>query len=51
MAALVQALSRFSAGTNVETEPLKMLAILSGVGLFVSLLCTAYGLDIGAEFF
>jgi hypothetical protein len=51
MAALVQALSRLSVSTNVETETLKMLAIFSGAGLFVSLLCAAYGLDLGAEFF
>jgi hypothetical protein len=51
MTVLVQAIARVSAGTNIETETLKMLAILSGAGLFVSLLCAAYGLDLGAEFF
>ena len=51
MTALVQAISRLSAGTNVETETLKTLAMLSGAGLFVSLLYAAYGLDLGAEFF
>jgi hypothetical protein len=51
MTALVQTISRLSASTNIETETLKMLAMLSGLGLFVSLLCAAYGLDLGAEFF
>jgi hypothetical protein len=51
MTAFVQAISWLSASTTIETETLKMLAILSGAGLFVSLLCVAYGLDLGAEFF
>ena len=51
MAALVQALSRLSASTNVETETLKVLAILSGAGLFVSILFASYGLDLTPEFF
>jgi hypothetical protein len=51
MTALVQAISRLSAKTNIETEILKVLAIFSGVGLLVSLICVAYGLDLGAEFF
>lgn len=51
MAALVQVLSRLSATTNIETETLKMLAIFSGVGLLVSILFAAFGLDLGAEFF
>jgi hypothetical protein len=51
MAALVQAISRLTANTNIETETLKMFAIFSGAGLLVSLVCAAYGLDLGAEFF
>jgi hypothetical protein len=51
MTALVQAISWLSASTNIETETLKSVAILSGAGLFVSLLCVTYGLDFGAEFF
>ena len=51
MTALVQAISRLSATTNIETETLKMLAIFSGTGLLVSVLFAAYGLDLGAEFF
>ena len=51
MTVLVQAISRLSAGTNIETETLKMLAMLSGAGLFVLLLCAAYGLDLSAGVF
>ncbi|MGB6436979.1 MAG: hypothetical protein WBF59_23465 [Bradyrhizobium sp.] len=52
MAALIRAFSTLSiTTTNLETENLKMLAIFSGAGLFASLLCAAYGLDLGAEFF
>jgi hypothetical protein len=49
--AFVQAISRLSATTNIETETLKMLAIFSGAGLLVSILFAAGGLDLGAEFF
>jgi hypothetical protein len=53
MAALVQALSRLSAGTDEKTESLKELAILSGAGLLVSILFAIYGpaLDLSAAFF
>jgi hypothetical protein len=51
MAAFVQALSRLSVDTNVETDTLKVLAILSGAGLFVSILFASYGLDLGPGFF
>jgi hypothetical protein len=51
MTALVQAISRLSASTNIETETLKMIAIFSGAGLFVSLLCATYGLDLSPGFF
>jgi len=50
MIALVQAISWLSASTNIETETLKMLAIFSGAGLFVSILFAAYGLDLGRSF-
>lgn len=50
MTALVQAISRFSAATNIETETLKVLAIFCCAGLVVSLLCATYGLDISAGF-
>ena len=48
MTALVQAISRFSATTNIETETLKVLAVFCCAGLAVSLLCASYGLDISA---
>jgi hypothetical protein len=51
MAALVQALYRLSERTDVETETPKLLAIFCGAGLLVSLVCAAYGLDLGAAFF
>jgi hypothetical protein len=51
MTALVQALSWLSAKTNIETETLKMVAIFSSVGLFFSLICVIYRLDLGVEFF
>jgi len=54
MAALVQALSQ-AFGTDAESESLKIIAILSGFGLLVSLLCIlfylTYGLDLSAGFF
>jgi hypothetical protein len=50
MTALVQAFSRFSAATNIETEILKMLAIFCCAGLIVSLLCATFGLDVSAGF-
>jgi hypothetical protein len=51
MTALVQALSRFSTATNIETETLKVLAMFCGAGLAVSLLCATYGLDLSPGFF
>ena len=51
MTALVQAFSRFSAATNIETETLKMLTIFCGVGLVISLLVASYGLDLSPGFF
>jgi len=51
MTALVQALSRISAGANVETETLKVLGLFCGAGLVVSLLFATYGLDLSPGFF
>ena len=51
MTALVQALARISAATNIEIETLKVLAIFCGLGLAVSLIGVAYGLDLGAGLF
>jgi hypothetical protein len=48
MTAFVQALSRISTSTNIETEALKVLAMFCGAGLFVSLL---HGLDLSPGFF
>jgi hypothetical protein len=50
MAALVQALSQIS-GTEVRSEPLTIVAIFCGAGLFVSLLFATYGLDLSPGFF
>ena len=46
MTALVQAFSRISTTTKLESETLKALALLSGAGLFVFLLYASYGLDL-----
>lgn len=51
MTALVQAFSRLSAATNVETETLKLLAIFSCAGLVASLLLATCGLDLSPGFF
>lgn len=51
MAAIVQALSRLSAATNVETDTLKAVAIFCGAGLALSLVCMIYGLDFTPGFF
>jgi hypothetical protein len=51
MTALVQALSRISASTNIETEALKVVAAFCCAGLLVSLLCMTYGLDLSPGFF
>jgi hypothetical protein len=43
MAALVQALSRVSAGTSEETETLQLIVLFCGAGLLVSILLAIYG--------
>jgi hypothetical protein len=48
MAAFVQALSRLS--TNTEVDTLKAVAIFGGAGLVVSLVCVIYGLDLSPGF-
>ena len=50
MAALARVLTRVS-GTRVETETLKTILMLCGVGLAVSLLLASYGLDLSPGFF
>jgi hypothetical protein len=51
MTALVQAISRLTAKTSSESEPLKVLAILCAAGLLVSILLATYGLDLSPDFF
>jgi hypothetical protein len=52
MTALVQALYRLSVTSkDPEIETLKLLGILCGIGLFVSILCATYGLDLSPGFF
>ena len=53
MTALVQALSRVSAGTSEETETLKLMALISSAGLLVAVIFALYGptLDLSSGFF
>jgi hypothetical protein len=50
MTTLARALS-LASGTTIEVEALKTVAMFCGVGLFVSSLFLAYGLDISPGFF
>jgi hypothetical protein len=50
MTAIAKVLSRV-AGTQVEIETLKTIAMFCGVGLFVWLLLATYGLDLSPGFF
>ena len=50
MAAIARLLSRAS-GTDEPVDTLKIIALFSGVGLFLSLLFASYGLDLSAGFF
>jgi hypothetical protein len=38
-------------GTRTDISPFKTITLLCGVGLFVSLLFAAYGLDMSVGFF
>ena len=49
MAALVQTFSRQFSTAEVET--LKTLIKMSAAGLFVSVLCATYGMDLSPGFF
>jgi len=51
MAALVQALSRWSDNTNAGTETLKVIAVFCGAVLAVSIVFATYGLDLSPGFF
>jgi hypothetical protein len=50
MAAIVKLLYRAS-GTQVDVETLKIIGMLCGVGLTVSLVAASYGLDLSPGFF
>jgi hypothetical protein len=50
MAAIARVLSH-ATGTDVDVEIVKMVAMLCGAGLFVSLLMASYGLDLSVGFF
>ncbi len=50
MAAIAKALSRIS-GTSVDAETLKTIIIFCAIGLTVSLMFMAYGLDLSPGFF
>jgi hypothetical protein len=50
MTALVQAFSRLSATTNIETETLKVIAAFCCAGLAASVLCATCGLDLSRAF-
>jgi hypothetical protein len=50
MAALAKTLSRIS-GTSVDVETLKTIVMFCAVGLTVSLMCMAYGLDLSPGLF
>ena len=51
MTAFVQAISRLSK-IDVDVEPLKIVLIVSGIGLLVSLVAIqTYGLDLSVGFF
>jgi len=49
-AAIARIISRVS-GAEPEIETLKTIALLCGLGLFLSLLFASYGLDLSAGFF
>jgi hypothetical protein len=51
MTALAKALSSLS-GLDLDVDTLKLLIILSGVGLLISIVCAlTYGLDLSPGFF
>jgi hypothetical protein len=50
MTAIARALFR-PLSTSTDLEILKAIAVFCGAGLFVSLLCAGYGLDLGFAFF
>jgi hypothetical protein len=50
MATLARTLSR-AFGTDVDIEALKIVAILCGAGLVLSLMVLSYGVDLSPGFF
>jgi hypothetical protein len=50
MAAIAYALSR-AVRSGGEFEALKLIAILCGIGLLLSVTCLTYGLDLSPGFF
>jgi hypothetical protein len=50
MATIARVLSRAS-GTDVDVETIKTLVMFCGVGLTVSMMFAAYGLDLSPGFF
>lgn len=50
MAAIASVLDR-ALGIQIDSEPLKTLALFCGTGFAVSLIATSYGLDLSAAFF
>jgi hypothetical protein len=50
MATIAKARSRIS-GTSVGVETLKIIIMFCAIGLIVSLMCMAYGLDLSPGFF
>ena len=50
MTAIALALSRAFQSTD-EFDALKQIALFSGFGLLVSLVCLTHGLELGADFF
>ena len=50
MAAIAKVLSRIKV-RDADVEELKVVAIFSGLGLLLSLMCLTYGIDISPGFF
>jgi hypothetical protein len=51
MAVVAKVLSNAFPETKFNVEILKVVAIFSGVGLAISLICASYGLDLSPGFF
>jgi hypothetical protein len=51
MAVVAKVLSNAFPETKFDVEILKVVAIFSGVGLAISLICASYGLDLSPGFF